>query len=92
MIELYPKANGFGFDNNDLACPQVHVVWTRGKTFPKQQSGVNSDPRQIINRFGGFLHHSVKKSLFMNYKINHFLFRMTLEKPLRCFMSSFAYI
>lgn len=32
MIELYPKANGFGFDNNDLACPQVHVVWTRGKT------------------------------------------------------------
>lgn len=32
MIELYPKANGFGFDSNDLACPQVHAVWTRGKT------------------------------------------------------------
>lgn len=62
------------------------------KLISKQESGVNSDPRQIINWFGGFLHRSVKKSLFMNYKMNLFLFHMTLEKPLKCFMSSFAYI
>lgn len=63
------------------------------RLLSEQQSGGNSYPRQIlVNWFGNLLYHSVKKRLFMNCKMSLSLFCITLEKPLRCFMSSFAYI
>lgn len=31
VVQLYPKVNGFDFDNDNLACPHVYALWTRGK-------------------------------------------------------------
>jgi hypothetical protein len=33
VVQLYPKVNGFDFDNDNLACPHVYELGTRGKAL-----------------------------------------------------------